>query len=144
MRRVLVGAALISGLTLSGCAKEMAYVRLDGQRSSTDPVLHQQFEVDRTICSGEMQKANVSGVTYTGGGFAGLAAQIERSNAVGQVAEGCMAQRGYLLVPKEQAEAKAAELASVEAEKKRREAVAQVAAVPVPAKKKKQAGTTGN
>ena len=71
-----------------------------------------------------MQKANVSGVTYAGGGLAGVAAQIERQQAVGQVAEGCMAQKGYLLVPKEEAEAKAAELAAVDAEKKRREEVA--------------------
>jgi hypothetical protein len=53
--------------------------------------LAQQFQVDAAICNGEMQKANVSGVTFSGGGLAGIAAQAERSNAVGQVAQGCMA-----------------------------------------------------
>jgi hypothetical protein len=84
MRKLELGASLIVAALLSGCAKEMVYLRIDGQRASTDPVLAQQFEVDRTICSGEMQKANVSGVTFSGGGLAGLAAQIERQQAVGQ------------------------------------------------------------
>lgn len=143
MRRVLVGVCLFSSVALSGCAREMVYLRIDGQRGSADPVLAQQFEVDRTICSGEMQKANVSGVTFAGGGMAGVAAQIERSNAVGQVAQGCMAQRGYISVPKEEAEAKMAELVAVAEEKKRREAAVEAAtktaALPLPAKKKKQA-----
>ena len=142
MRTLVVGFAVIGTILLSGCAKEMVYLRVDGQRTSTDPVLVQQFEVDRTICSGEMQKANVSGVTYSGGGMAGLAAQIERQQAVGQVAQGCMAQRGYLAVPKEEAAAKFEELAAVAAEKKRREIAEQEAqrqvALPATLKKKKQ------
>lgn len=71
-----------------------------------------------------MQKANVSGVTFTGGGLAGAVAAAERSNAVGQVAQGCMAQKGYIAVPKEQAEARLAEFAAIAVEKKRREAEA--------------------
>ena len=78
MRKSLIGSALISAVALSGCAKDMIYVRLDGQRSSNDPVLAQQFEIDRTICAGEMQKANVSGVTFSGGGLAGAVAAAER------------------------------------------------------------------
>src|SRR5579872_3614079 len=46
-----------------------------------DPVLQQQFEMDRTICQGEMQKANLSGVTFAGGGLAGVAAAAERGYA---------------------------------------------------------------
>src|SRR5579872_3546473 len=49
-----------------------------------DPVLQQQFEMDRTICQGEMQKANLSGVTFAGGGLAGVAAAAERGQAAGQ------------------------------------------------------------
>ena len=107
----------------------------------------QQFQVDAAICNGEMQKANVSGVTFAGGGFAGAVAAAERSNAVGQVAQGCMAQRGYLVVLREEAPAKLAELAAVAAEKKRREEIAQreeaarLAAITAP-KKKKQATAT--
>jgi len=145
MRKLLPGMAIISAITLSGCAKDMAYVRFDGQRSSTDPVLAQQFQIDRAICTGEMQKANVSGVTFTNGGLAGAVAAAERSNAVGQVAQGCMAQKGYDLVPREQAEAKLAEFAAVTQEKKRRElaeAEAQrQAALPQIPKRKKQAAS---
>ena len=131
---------MVAATALSGCAQKMTYLRIDGQRGSTDPVLAQQFEIDRTICSGEMQKANVSGVTYTGGGLAGLAAQIERSNAVGQVAQGCMATKGYLMVPEDQAAAKQAELAAVAEEKKKRE-MAAAQSVPVPTKKNRSSAS---
>jgi hypothetical protein len=142
MRNAWILAAA-GAMFLSGCAQKMAYVRIDGQRAATDPVLAQQFEVDRTICSGEMQKANVSGVTFSGGGLAGIAAQVERQNAVGQVAQGCMASRGYLSVPEDQAAAKAAELAAVAEEKKRRElAAAAPPAPPASSAKKTRAAAT--
>ena len=150
MRKLLLGTALISAVALSGCAREMAYVRLDGHSTLGDPVLAQQFQVDAAICNGEMQKANVSGVTFSGGGLAGIAAQVERSNAVGQVAQGCMAQRGYLIVPKEEAPAKLAELAAVAEEKKRREDAAQredaakIAAIVAKKKKPQSTAATGN
>jgi hypothetical protein len=86
--------------------------------------LSSNFKSIPAICTGEMQKANVSGVTFTGGGLAGAVAAAERSNAVGQVAQGCMAQKGYIAVPKEQAEARLAEFAAIAVEKKRREAEA--------------------
>jgi hypothetical protein len=138
MRTSLV-MALASATLLAGCAKEMAYIRYDGQRASTDPVLAQQFQQDAAICQGEMQRANVSGVTFTGGGFAGAVAAAERGNAVGQVAQGCMAQRGYAFVPKEEAEAKLAEFAAVTEEKKRREAALQA---PPPAPQKRRPPVT--
>lgn len=132
---------LLTATAVSGCARETVYVRLDGQRAASDPILAQQFEVDRTICSGEMQKANVSGVTFAGGGLAGAIAAAERSNAVGQVAQGCMAQKGYLLVAADQAEAKNAELAAITEEKKKREALAQV---PIRLPEKKSRSATAN
>jgi hypothetical protein len=146
MRKMpLVSGAIIAAVALSGCAKDMAYIRTDGQRTLTDPVLAQQFEIDRTICSGEMQKANVSGVTFSGGGLAGLAAQVERQQAVGQVGQGCMAQKGYALVERDKAEARLAEFAAVAAEKKRREVAEQEAqrqaALPRTIKKKKETTT---
>jgi len=41
----------------------------DGRLPGADPVLNQQFEMDRTVCQGELQKANLSGVTFAGDGF---------------------------------------------------------------------------
>ncbi|MCX7310340.1 MAG: hypothetical protein NTV56_01090 [Alphaproteobacteria bacterium] len=141
MRTPLAMAFALATL-LTGCAKEMAYIRYDGQRASTDPVLAQQFQQDAAICNGEMQKANVSGVTFTGGGLAGAVAASERGNAVGQVAQGCMAQKGYAYDPKEQAEARLTEFAAVAEEKRKREAALQAPPPPTITQKKRAPVTT--
>ena len=73
--------------------------------------------MDRTVCQGELQKANVSGVTFTGGGLADALAIAERSEQVNQVGQGCMAGKGYVLVREDQAPAKQQELAAIAAEK---------------------------
>src|SRR5215468_5468952 len=68
---------------VAGCAaasQNMTWVRGDGQTMLGDAVLMRRFDVDRTICFGERQKA-----------------------AVDATARGCMAQRGYLLVPQNEA-----------------------------------------
>jgi hypothetical protein len=121
---------VLAGLALAGCAPHMIYLRADGQDAVSDPVLHQQFDMDRTVCNGDMQKANLSGVTFAGGGLAGVAAAANRDAAAGQVGQGCMAERGYVLVRQDEAAAKQQELAAVAAEKARREAAA---AAPPPA-----------
>lgn len=66
------------------------------------------------------------------GGFVIYPSEHARIGGSCQVAQGCMAQKGY-----EQAAAKAAELAAVAAEKKRREEAEQQATLA--ASKKKQA-----
>jgi hypothetical protein len=96
---------------------KMLYVRADGQKAGQNPVLRQQYEMDATVCLGEMQKANLSGVTFADGSIAGAIAAGQRSDAAGQVARGCMASKGYVLVPEDQADQKAAELASINAQK---------------------------
>jgi hypothetical protein len=80
--------------------------------------------MDTTVCNGEMQKANMSGITYGGGGLAGVAAAIDRGKSADQVAQGCMAQKGYVEVPEDQVAAKQQQLAEVAAERARREAAA--------------------
>jgi uncharacterized lipoprotein YajG len=119
---------------LVGCAQapKMLWVRTDGQRSAQNPVLVTQYEIDSTSCLGERNKASLSGVTVAQGGFAGLAASIDRSNAADTVQRGCMAEKGYLLVPEDQADAKQAELAAVAEQKRKQEAAA---AAPLPAHK---------
>jgi hypothetical protein len=84
--------------------------------------LAQQFEIERTVCQGERQKADLSGTVIAGGGLAGLAAAQQRANSADQVVAGCMAEKGYLLVREDQAEEKRQELAAVPAEKARRDA----------------------
>jgi hypothetical protein len=114
-------------LCVAGCAAapKMAWVRTDGQRARDNSSLATQFEIDSIACVGERNKAALSGVTFTGGGLAGMAAGIERSNAADTVARGCMAERGYLSVPEDQVEAKSVELAALAEQKRRQEAAAQ-------------------
>jgi hypothetical protein len=121
-----------AALLLVGCAQNTIYLRADGQVAANDPVLRQQFEMDRTVCRGEMQKADLSGVTFTGGGLAGAVAAAERGQAAGQVAQGCMASKGYVLVREDEAPAKQQELAAIAAEKARREAAAAAPPPPPP------------
>ncbi|WP_142251678.1 hypothetical protein [Bradyrhizobium sp. UNPF46] len=116
---------------LGGCAAapKMGWVRVDGQSSRDNPVLQTQFEVDRTSCLGERNKAALSGVSVASGGLAAAMAAQERSNAADTVGQGCMAEKGYLLVKEEEADAKRAELARVAELKKQQEASA---AAPAP------------
>jgi uncharacterized lipoprotein YajG len=124
--------SVILALVLTGCATapKMLWLRTDGQPAASDPVLAQQFQIDKTVCLGEREKADLSGVTVTQGGLVGIAAAQNRANAADAVGQGCMAEKGYILVREDQAAAKSEELASVAAEKARREAAA--AAPPSP------------
>lgn len=119
-------------LALAGCATRTLYLRADGVAPGSDPVLQQQFDMDRTVCQGELQKANLSGVTFTGGGLSGVAAAAARGQAAGQVGQGCMAEKGYVLVREDQAAAMQQQLAAVAAEKARREAAAAAPPPPPP------------
>jgi hypothetical protein len=122
---------------LSACAQQpkTIWIRADGKRAAGDTVLVHQFEMDRTICLGERQKANLSGVTVANGSMAGVVAAQQRADAADQVAAGCMAEKGYVLVREDEADAKSQEFAAVEAEKARRDAATKVAAA---ATRKKQ------
>jgi hypothetical protein len=102
--RLLIGPGilgLIGAVALSGCATEVAnkWVRTDGQSVMNNPALVKQFEIDKTICEGEMQKANLSGSSYCSGVGDCIATGIARGSAMAVVGKGCMAQRGYLLTP---------------------------------------------
>lgn len=137
MRRFGVVALCV---VLGGCAAapKMGWVRVDGQSSRENPILQTQFEVDRTACVGERNKAALSGVTVAGGGIAGAVAAVDRSNAADTVGQGCMAEKGYLLVKEEEADAKRSELARVAELKKQQEAAA---LTPTPKPKKPTTGT---
>jgi hypothetical protein len=90
----------LTGALLVGCASEpeWGWKRSDGQSARNDPVLHAQFESDKSACVGEMQKTGLSGATSNGVGItAGL--QPMRRNAAMDLIRECMAQRGYTTVP---------------------------------------------
>ncbi|WP_128956684.1 hypothetical protein [Bradyrhizobium zhanjiangense] len=128
-------ALVLFCIALGGCAAapKMGWVRVDGQSSRDNPVLQTQFEVDRTACLGERNKAALSGVTVASGGLAATMAAQDRSNAADTVGQGCMAEKGYLLVREDEADAKRAELARV-AELKKQQEAAVAASVPKPKK----------
>jgi hypothetical protein len=69
------------------------------------------------------------------GVLAGVAASIERGKAADTVAQGCMAEKGYLLVPEAQAAERQAELAAIAAQKRQQEIAANQP--PAPTKQKR-------
>lgn len=100
-------AAVMSALT--GCATrpevQKIWIRTDGQRGADNPALTQQFELAKTACLGTANAAGLSG-TQLCRGIADCAIQADqRTAAQVSVMEGCMADRGYMLVPADQAEA---------------------------------------
>lgn len=134
--RVFAIAALCVALGGCAAAPKMVWLRVDGQTVRENPVLQTQAEIDGTSCLGERNKAALSGVTVASGGLAGAMAAADRSNAADTVARGCMAEKGYLLVREDEAEAKRAELARVAELKKQQEAAS---AAPAPKPKKTSA-----
>src|SRR5450759_1986304 len=101
-----IGCVLLASATLAGCAYElsppqqkMVWLRLDGQRGVGNSALTQQFETDRTTCLGGTQQVNGP------------------SQAVDAPAKACMAEKGYIHVPEDQAEAKRQELEATSAQK---------------------------
>jgi hypothetical protein len=113
----LFAASLLVSVGLTGCASKSVFLLADGRLPASDPVLNQQFQMDRTVCQGELQKANLSGSLRDWGA-------VSRGTAVSQVGQGCMAEEGYVMVPEDQVSAKQQELAAIAAEKARREAAA--------------------
>jgi hypothetical protein len=126
LMRVMVLLVAAAAVLLSACAAppRMVWLRTDGQLTWDDPVVTQQFQIDSTICLGEREKADLSGVTVTQGGFAGVVAAQNRAGAANAVARGCMAEKGYVQVREDEAPAKQQELAAIAVEKAKREAAA--------------------
>lgn len=87
------GLSALWMLSLVGCAAAppSKWVRLDG-----NPATDQQFEIDSTICRGEMQKARLTAQPTDS-----VVAAYQRGKAEREVFAGCMAGHGYVLRPAE-------------------------------------------
>jgi len=95
----LVPVALLC--LLSACAvNRETFIRTDGQDIQRSAVLQQQREIDLAVCRGEAERASLS----AGAQFAGIHEEIQRVKSSVEVGKGCMATRGYLSAPVEQAE----------------------------------------
>lgn len=112
---------LVAAVVLASCATAPPpmFVRTDGRSINTDPVVSQQFQLDKTVCLGNREKADLSGVTVSGGGLAGAIAAQNRSQAADAVFVGCMAEKGYMLTTADKADEVAAENAAIAAQSQR-------------------------
>lgn len=109
-------AALTGLAILVGCqttpAEEYIWVRTDGQRAADNPTFAAQHELDRTVCYGDVQKsaAGAPVIYYQGLSGAISASMIadQRQRGYLDIMKGCMAGKGYVLVPISQAAATSA------------------------------------
>jgi hypothetical protein len=99
MKKLVAAVALAAAVSACATTPKMAWVRADGQPVDGTPQLATRFELDKTACRGEMQKADLSGSSYCRGLVGCVATGIERGNAMADVGKGCMADRGYMLRP---------------------------------------------
>jgi hypothetical protein len=99
-------------LALSACAAQTTtYLRTDGQDIANNPAFRQQFEIDRATCQSEPGD--------------------DRD---------CMAVKGYVSVPKEQAAAKQQQLVAIAAENAKHETVSELPALRPTTSSKTPAG----
>jgi hypothetical protein len=99
----LLFAALGCAMLIGCDSAPGVWMRTDGQSTKGDPVLTKQFETDRTACIGQRQQAGLSGATAQAGGAGGTLQSMRSSDATDIVRQ-CMAQKGYMLVPKSEVE----------------------------------------
>lgn len=108
-----IAAGIIAATLVSGCqttpTDSMIFVRTDGRRLAEDPSFGPQFELDKTICIGEVQKSAVGAPIIYYQGLAGAInasmIQSQQGRAMLDIMKGCMASKGYVLVPQSQAAA---------------------------------------
>jgi hypothetical protein len=97
-RAVMRKVALLLGMfALTDCAERAIYLRTDGQDIAGNPALHRQLELDRMTC------------------------QTEPGDD-----QDCMAVKGYVSVPKDQAAAKQRQLAAIAAQNAEHETVSEL------------------
>jgi hypothetical protein len=88
MFRVAVIACALALAACTTAANDMVWGRLDGRLISQDPALKQQFDVDFTVCRGEVAKADAA---------ANDVPLSRRQHIADDVEAGCMAAKGYSL-----------------------------------------------
>ena len=125
-----LAVAAFVAITFAGCASQpppkTVWLRTDGRVTANDPVLNRQFEVDRTVCSGDTGKAGLTAlnpVTPNKGYYNGVVG-VERGALSSDVMKGCMAEKGYVLVYEDEVPAKAAQFAAASAQQAKQEAAA--------------------
>lgn len=105
----------VAGLaaTVAGCQtapqEQYIFVRTDGKRLADDPSFGSKFELDKQMCIGEVQKSAVGApiIYYQGlaGAITASMIQNQQQAALIDILKGCMAGKGYVMVPQSQAAA---------------------------------------
>ena len=91
MTQPALALALALTLAFAGCAgNNVKAVRLDGREIKGNPALESQLEVDNSICSGEVAKADI----------ASASSMVRRFGEGEIIFKGCMASRGYRPEPR--------------------------------------------
>lgn len=120
-KRMLALACTVLGL--SSCASPpppRVLIRTDGQHVTGNAALEQQVLIDKTVCGGDAQKADLSaGTNYYGGIIAHSIEENRRGQAAVGVFEGCMASKGYVMAPADQAQAMLDSFAATARERQR-------------------------
>jgi hypothetical protein len=122
-----LACALVIASAVLGCAQQpkTVWLRTDGRVAANDPVMSRQFEVDRTVCSGDTGKAGLTALNPGTSDKYNGAVAVERGALSNNVMRGCMAEKGYVLVREEEVSAKAAEYAAASAQQARQDAAVQ-------------------
>ncbi|MFM9848908.1 MAG: hypothetical protein ACKVP3_17295 [Hyphomicrobiaceae bacterium] len=124
---------LAISLMVTGCAQQkLVAIRTDGQPMRGDIVLSHAYETDHAVCTGEMQKANMSGTVFHNGGLVNaIAVHAERKGQADDVMAGCLAQKGYVIVSEEEAETRLAHYRAVAEATAQRSSSASANATPI-------------
>jgi hypothetical protein len=98
-----LACALVIASAVVGCAQQpkTVWLRTDGRVAANDPVMSRQFEVDRTVCSGDTGKAGLTALNPGTSDRYNGAVAVERGALSNNVMRGCMAEKGYVLVREE-------------------------------------------
>lgn len=106
--------SLLAACQTQAPQEQYLWVRTDGRSGAADPALTAQYEIDRTVCFGEVQKsaAGAPVIYYSGldGAISAAMLQSQYTKVYVDIMKGCMAGRGYLMVPASQAAAVAESL----------------------------------
>jgi hypothetical protein len=112
MRKTIL---ILAAVSLVGCAQQpkQVFIRTDGQSIKGNAALEHQYQIDATVCEGDMQKANMSGTQFCRGAVDCAVAGAVRGEQAMTVGKGCMAQRGYMAVLETEADAKKEEFRGI-------------------------------
>jgi hypothetical protein len=97
----ILACSIMAAFVLGGCdtAPAWGWKRIDGQSAREDPALMKQFQADRTACLGARQQAGIVGAAGERGLPSGTMRSMRDHEAM-DVIQDCMAQKGYVAVPR--------------------------------------------